>query len=365
MLLTAGVLLALVVGLAYANGGNDVSKGIATLVGSGVSDYRRAVLWGALWTVAGGLLAGLFASELVDTFSGQALLASQPDGSGFAIAVSCGAVGWLILATATGLPVSTTHALLGGLAGAAIAADGVSGLLWGAVARKAVLPLVLSPVLSLLLMALLLPRIRARAGRVGRYCVCLERRELALALPGGGTARTSALAPTTIRVGADCPPEVVGRLGVADGLHWLSAGLTCLSRGLNDTPKILALGVAAAPVVGVTQPALYLLAAVAMALGGFLSGARVTGTLAGRITPMTPVEGLAANLVTSALVASASGLGLPVSTTHVSSSAIIGLGVYHRGARWRTVLDIGVAWLITIPVAGGLAWAAFSIFGGG
>ncbi len=67
----AAIILALILGLAFANGANDVSKGIATLVGSGVTDYRRAVLWGSLWTVAGGVLAAFLGSELAATFSGR------------------------------------------------------------------------------------------------------------------------------------------------------------------------------------------------------------------------------------------------------------------------------------------------------
>ncbi len=354
------LLIALTLGLAYANGANDVSKGIATLVGSGVTNYRRAALWGTMWTIVGGVLAGLLVSGLVATFSGRAVLASVPVGGCFPVAVATGAIGWLAIATLTGLPVSTTHALLGGLCGAGIAAQGVSGVMWGAIGSKAALPLAVSPFLAIALMAALFPLIRLGFRRFERYCVCLERQELALAVPDGTAAMVSA-SPLTVIAGADCPPQVLTRVNLLDSLHWLSSGLTSLFRGLNDTPKILALGVTAAAAAGLSQPSLYVLVALAMGAGSYVAGARVTATLAGKITRMTPGEGFAANLVTSLLVASASGLALPVSTTHVSSSAIIGFGLYNRDVRWRTVIDMLFAWLVTIPVAAGIGWLAFSI----
>lgn len=354
------LLIALTLGLAYANGANDVSKGIATLVGSGVTNYRRAALWGTMWTIVGGVLAGLLASGLVATFSGQAILASAPVGGTFPVAVACGAIGWLAIATLTGLPVSTTHALLGGLCGAGIGAEGVSGVLWGTVGRKAALPLAVSPLLSLALMATLFPPIRIGFRRFQRYCVCLERQELAL-VAGGRAAGMVAASPLTVIAGADCPPRVVSRVNVLDSLHWLSSGLTSLFRGLNDTPKILALAVAGAAATGLSRPSLFVPVVLAMGAGSYLAGSRVTATLAGKITRMTPGEGFAANLVTSLLVASASGLALPVSTTHVSSSAIIGFGLYNHDVRWRTVIDMLSAWLVTVPVAAGIGWLAFSI----
>ena len=351
----AGVLVVLTVALGYANGANDVSKGIATLVGSGVSDYRRAVLWGTGWTMAGALLAGLLASGLVATFSGHALLSAAPLGSSFPAAVACGAIGWLVIATVAGLPVSTTHALVGGLCGAGVAMQGVSGVLWEAVAWKAALPLAVSPLLSLTLIGLLFPLIRRGFDRVERYCLCLERREPALIGPGGAAAMSS----TALRViaGADCPPQVMGRVTLLTSLHWLSAGLTNLFRGLNDTPKVLALSVASSVAAGLSTPVVSGMVALAMGAGSYLAGSRVTETLAAKVTRMTPGEGLGANLVTSLLVASASGLALPVSTTHVSSSAIIGIGLHTGDLRWRMVTEILLAWLVTLPVAAGLAWA--------
>jgi len=354
------LLLLLTLALAYANGANDASKGIATLVGAGVTDHRRAIAWGTLWTVAGGLCATLLTTGLVATFSGEGLLAGTATGPAFLTAVAGGAIGWLAIATRTGLPVSTTHALVGGLCGAGIAAAGADGVLWAAVGRKAALPLALSPVISLTLMTLLFPVIRLAFRRFEGYCVCLEQRPVALAAAPAGTVAIHSESLAVV-AGADCPPTVVSRVQVLDSLHWLSSGCTSFLRGLNDAPKILALGVTAAAADGVPLGGSYLLVAAAMGAGSYLAGARVTETLAGKVTHMTPGEGFAANLVTSILVAAASTVGLPVSTTHVSTSAIVGIGLHGRTVRWRTVRALLLGWVVTLPVAGLLAYLAYRL----
>jgi len=128
-------------------------------------------------------------------------------------------------------------------------------------------------------------------------------------------------------------------------------------------PKILAIGVAAAATTGYSVTTLCLLVAIAMGAGSYLQGLRVTRTLAERLTPMTPGEGFAANLVTSVLVAAASLLALPVSTTHVSSSAIVAIGLHNRHMQWHTVRDMLLAWLVTLPAAGVIAWVIHTALG--
>ncbi|MDP3775112.1 MAG: inorganic phosphate transporter, partial [Gemmatimonadales bacterium] len=142
----------------------------------------------------------------------------------------------------------------------------------------------------------------------------------------------------------------------------LSAGLTSLLRGLNDAPKMLALGLVAAA-GSVSGQSLYVLVALAMGAGSYVAGSRVTATLAGKVTKLSPDDGFAANLVTSVLVGAASGFSLPVSTTHVSSSAVIGVGMHRGNVRWRMVRDMALAWLVTVPLAGVVAAAAYSVAG--
>ncbi|HSB63740.1 MAG TPA: inorganic phosphate transporter [Thermoanaerobaculia bacterium] len=361
LLLMSLVLVLLTLGLAFANGANDVSKGIATLVGSGTTKYRAAVAWGTAWTLAGGLSAAFFSQGLVATFSGKGFLLNPPEGNALLLSVACGAIGWLLFATVTGLPVSTTHALAGALCGAGIAAAGSSGVAWAAVARKVALPLALSPVLSLVLMLVVSPVVLPIFRRFHRFCVCLERRETVLAT--AGSARTASLPTVDVVAASDCPPETLVRVGLLDSLHWTSAGATSFFRGLNDTPKILALGIAATAAYGVSAFGFYALVAVAMSLGSFLGGFRVTETLARKVTRIGHDDGLLANLTTSALVSAASFWALPVSTTHVSSGAIIGIGAESKesGLQWRTVREMLLAWAVTLPVAGLLAALTYRV----
>ncbi len=353
--------------LAFANGGNDVSKGVATLVGSGVSRLRAAVLWGTLWTVAGGLVAAFASQGLVATFSGKGLLGSAIPATTFLSAVAAGAIAWVLLASKTGLPVSTTHAIAGALAGAGIVAQGASQLHWSFIAKRVALPLGLSPLLSVALIYAIFPLLRRGVSRVETYCVCIERR---ITISGAGAVALSAASsaeipsPLVSRV-EDCEvsPAVAARLGAVDALHWLSSALTSAARGLNDTPKIVALAIAASSAGGISGLTFYAAVALAMGAGSLVSGFRVTETLARKVTPMSPAEGFCANLVTALLVGLASVVALPVSTTHVSSSAIIGIGL-RRGAatlRWATVGDMVLAWLVTVPAAALVAAGAYAI----
>ncbi len=355
-------LLGLTLALAFANGANDVSKGIATLVGSGVSNFRVAVAWGTVWTVAGGLLAVFASRGLVATFSGKGFLERPVTGLAFPAAVACGAAAWVFFAARTGLPVSTTHALAGAIAGSAIVREGVAALQWGAFARKIALPLALSPLLSVLLIYAVFPLLRRGLARAGTWCVCLERRELAVAA-GGPVLASIAVAPVVGSAEACASsPTIAARLSLVDGLHWLSSALTSLARGVNDTPKIVAIGLAASA-AGASEAPLYAAVAAGMGAGSLIAGLRVTETLARKVTAMSPAEGFAANAVTTAVVGLASYAALPVSTTQVASGAIIGIGL-HRGAwsiHWLTVRDILLGWLVTLPVAALAGGAAFAL----
>ena len=124
------LLLALGIFIAYVNGANDVSKGIATLVGSGLASFKRAILWGTVWTGIGAVAGALLSGAMINTF-GKALLT---DGTvptlPAAVATIIGAATWVAIATRTGLPVSTTHAIVGSIAGVATIAYGFDGFNW-------------------------------------------------------------------------------------------------------------------------------------------------------------------------------------------------------------------------------------------
>jgi PiT family inorganic phosphate transporter len=137
-----------------------------------------------------------------------------------------------------------------------------------------------------------------------------------------------------------------------DLLHFASAGAVSFARGLNDTPKIAALLL----IVGAldTRWSLVLMA-VAIAIGGLLNAHKVADTMSHKITGMNPGQGLAANLATAILVNTASIHGLPVSTTHVSVGALLGIGISTRQAKWKPVLNVILSWIITLPCAAALA----------
>jgi len=366
MSLAVGLLLFLALAaLAYANGANDVSKGVATLVGSGTSRYRQALVWGTAWTAAGSLAAGIFSRALIDTFS-KGIIGPHHQMSGtFLLAALIGAIIWVLLATWTGLPVSTTHAITGALCGAALAAFGWRGVLWTSLEHKVVFPLLFSPLVSLAGLWLLFPALRAALGPLDSKCACAEAR-LPVRSALTGIAVGDAALPA-VRVVIDhvdncrARTTTIAGIEIGDGLHWISSGLTSFARGLNDAPKIAALGVVPALTLGRDTTLLFILVALAMVFGSLKTGRRVTETLAEKITPMSTVEGLSANLVTGFLVAFASHWGLPVSTTHVSAAAIMGIGLRRneRVVRWKTVWSMLQAWVITLPACaalGGASW---------
>lgn len=354
------LLVLLTISVAFANGANDVSKGVATLVGAGLASERRAILWGTVWTALG-VGAALFVSQgLIAVFSGRGLLAAPPTTLAWPAAIAVAVIGWLVFATRAGLPVSTTHALVGGIVGAGAVAGGLSGINWLKVLNTAGLPLLVSPLISFALVFSVLPVMRQAFRRLGRYCVCVERRELAFA-PAVTSAAITLGPELHVIAGEDCPPEVLTRVNALDSMHWLSAGLISFARGLNDAPKILALGLVAGASLGLAQAPLMALVGAAMAMGSYVAGRRVTDTLGTRITPMSGPEALTANTVTSMLVGLASSFGMPVSTTHVATGTVIAVGLHRHAVRRRLVRHMLLAWVVTVPFSAALAAGAYML----
>ena len=128
--------LTLILVLSFANGTNDVSKAIATLVGSGITTYRTAIAWGSVWTMLGAGIAAVAATAMVKIFSSGFFQPNLAIPSALAPAILSGAFLWVLIASKAGLPVSTTHALTGSLAGAGLLAFGSEGLIWSTVLKK-------------------------------------------------------------------------------------------------------------------------------------------------------------------------------------------------------------------------------------
>lgn len=346
--------------LAYANGANDNFKGVATLYGSGVLDRRGALRLANTATLLGSLAALLLAGTLAAKFSGRGLVPDAVAGApNFVRSVALGAAATVLLATRLGLPISTTHALVGALLGAGLAAD-PAALSWAAAGRNFVGPLLTSPVLAVATAALLYPllhRARLGLGIERDDCLCVAETQSQPAGLSWWTAFTGKQ--------DSCRALYQGRaLGLSaqsmvDGLHVGSAALVSFARGLNDTPKIAALLLLAGAARG---PALVAVGA-GMLLGGLWGTRRVAERVSHGVTAMEPGPGSSANLSTALLVIGASALGSPVSTTHVSVGSMIGLGSVTGGARWRSIAGILAAWVGTLPLGAGLAWLAFHLIG--
>jgi|CXWL01.1.fsa_nt_gi PiT family inorganic phosphate transporter len=356
------LLLAAALLLAFANGANDNFKGFATVWGARTLSFRAASLWAAIATAAGSVASVVLAQGLIRQFSGKGLVSdtivADPN---FLAAVAVGAAVTVSGATRLALPISTTHALVGGLLGAGLAAGSVNA---GALAALFVAPLLLSPFASAALafaaQAVMGPRLRQTD------CLCLI--EGARASAGGGPlalARATAVSAVVARA-ETCERIVQPHLrfsvgAILDRVHIASAAIVCFARSVNDTPKLAAL-LFAAQGLGGAGPSI--LTGVAMVSGGLFFSRRVAETMSLKLNRLDPSQGLLANLVTSALVLSASTFALPVSTTHVAVGAITGAGVRAGTLDWSAVRQVLLSWVATLPAAALCAWLAFRSLAG-
>lgn len=362
--------------IAYANGANDNFKGVATLFGSNTATYRSAIALATITTLAGSLCSVYFAEALVHAFSGKGLVPDAVAASPyFLLSVAAGAGATVILATLLGLPISTTHALTGALAGTGLVAVGPQ-LNLAHLGSGFFAPLVLGPVLAVLLTIPLYRGSRALAGGLGirrESCICVGARQFVPVRQlqfNAALQRYTMAAPAgvDITVGAqkDCVEKYGGQLlgisgqSLVNGLHYLSAATVSFARGLNDTPKIVGLLL----VVEALHIELGVLAiATAMALGGLLSARKVAITMSKKISRMDDGQALAANIVTGLLVILASRYGLPVSTTHVSVGAISGIGLVNGSANKGVMGCILASWLLTLPVAAAIGVLLYTLLG--
>jgi PiT family inorganic phosphate transporter len=357
MLIVLVVLLAL---LAFANGANDNCKGIATLVGYGAAKPRQALIWAMISTAIGAGVSCQFAPGLLKSFSGGGLFAAGTEfTSAFWVCVLVGAFGWIIFATITGMPVSTTHAITGAMVGAGLLTFSGQTIQWSFLGMKFAVPLGLSPLLSLAVVYAISWPIGMVLSAVAARCVCVAPAVPVAAVTIGGQLQDGTAPAVVVGTEEECAQTgattVASTSAVANGVHWLSSGLVGFARGWNDAPKIAGLGLAA---LGGAWA--FGLVTVAMAAGGILAGRRVLETLSKKVTTMPLAESLTASMVTATLVSLASWSALPVSTTHVSTGAIVGAGLKHdaKAVKWGKVGEIVLSWLVTLPVAALLAAGA-------
>lgn len=350
--------------LAFSNGANDNFKGFATVWGSHSLSYKRALALATVATIAGGIASVALAHGLVEQFSGKGLVPDSVAASPlFILSVTLGAAAAVITATRIGMPVSTTHALLGALIGAGLA-SGWSTINLAALGSSFLLPLLASPVMAAALGIAAYGLLRRLRPEVDCACVIEDQR---LPISGGEMALTrSATSPRLIAapmVECDEMPGVAARLTIPatlDTIHILSASAICFARAVNDTPKLAALLIAAGAVGA--QPSAVLIA-VAMGIGGALLARRVAETMSLKINHLDHAQGISANLITAFLVIFASRWGLPVSTTHVSVGSISGVGARAGTLDWPALRAVLWSWVATLPFAAGFAWAAAMLLG--
>jgi len=302
--------------VAFTNGANANFKGVASLYGSGTTTLRTALYWGTATTLAGSVAAAFLSHGLISRFGGRGIV---PDSliqtPHFLAAVAIAAAATSFLATRLGFPVSTTHALVGGLCGAGLVGGG-SDVQFAVLGKLILYPLFFSPAVASIL----------------------------------GAATYLVLKGVKLAPGHRAP--------LLDALHVLSAGAASFARGLNDTPKMVALMVA---VPDMPLPWAFGLVSFAIAAGGLLDAEKVAETLGKKVTDMNPGQGFAASLVTATLVTTASLHSYPVSTTHVSVGSLLGIGVVTRQAKWKMIAEIMLAWISTVPCAALLGALAYFV----
>jgi inorganic phosphate transporter, PiT family len=358
--------------LAYSNGANDNFKGVASLYGCRAASYRTAIGWATVTTFAGSIASIFLAQALLKKFSGKGLV---PDGfvgsETFLLAVALGAAVTVILATRLGFPISTTHALTGAIVGCGIVAVGPA-VNFSALGKGFVLPLLLSPVLAIVLGALIyfaFRGLRLVCGIRKELCLCVGTEERIVTVPQPASilaVRTTRTVTLTVDEEENCRERYAGSMlgltaqQIMDGAHFLSAGVVSFARGLNDTPKIVAL-LLLLKWMDIRWG--FFAVALTMAAGGLLNARRIAETMSHKITALNHGQGFSANLTTGILVLLASCFGLPVSTTHVSVGALFGIGVVTGQANPRVMMNVALSWVITLPCAALIASVAYALLG--
>lgn len=361
------IILLAVLCLAYANGANDNFKGVATLFGSGTTDFKRALTWATVTTLLGSLTAVFLAGTLLKSFTGKGLVDPQIAATvNYGAAVALGAGLTVLLATKIGMPISTTHGLVGALIGAGWAAG--SAINYAKLGSGFFLPLIVSPFMALAVTLLLYPLLtftRKHWGVTSETCLCVGNTTVEVIPANGGTVSLERAEQLSVEVGdvVTCQSRYQGTMlgidaaSLLDRLHYLSAGMVSFARGLNDTPKIAAL-LLLTPAIGSFGSTA--LVGVAIAAGGIVSSRRVAETMSQNITSMNHGQGFTANFITSLIVIGASRMGLPVSTTHVSCGSLFGIGTVTRQANWSMIGKILGAWLVTLPLGAAIGAASYA-----
>jgi len=322
----------------FSNGFHDSANSIATIVGTRVLSPVAAVVWAASFNFLALFTIGTAVAKTV----GSGMIDVAIVNPNVILAALVGAIAWNLVTWAYGIPSSSSHALIGGYAGAAIAKSGWMAIVWGRKWIETLSFIVISPIVGLVVGLALMTAIywifrRTYPGKVDRLFRVMQLGSSALlsVAHGGNDAQKT--------------------MGIIVGLLVSVRGITAHQTGLlghlyvdsaNGVPFW----------VEVT-------AYTAMSLGTLFGGWRIVATMGRRITKLRPVGGFAAETAGAIAILGATSLGIPVSTTHTITGAIVGVGATTRlsAVRWGIARSIVWAWIVTIPAAGIMAAVAYWI----
>lgn len=309
----------------FTNGAHDCANAIATVVSTKVLTPRTAVILAAMLNLLGALLG----TEVAHTLGSGIVRPEVVTGSHILVlAALVGAIAWNSITWYFGIPSSSSHALIGGLMGAALAHAGAGSLNLLSIANKVILPLLVSPLAGFCMGLLLMGFISIAFFHVNR--------------------------------------SLVNRIFRKSQI--VSAGFMALSHGLNDAQKTMGVITLALLIFGqidsITVPLWVKLAcALAMAAGTAMGGWRIVKTMGHKIFKLEPVHGFAAETSAALVIGCASLFGAPVSTTHTITSCIFGVGSTKRlsAVRWGIAGNLIIAWVLTIPASATVGAISFFI----
>ncbi len=322
------VTIAVAVVFDFTNGFHDTANAIATSISTRAMSPHVAVGLSAVFNLVGAIITvAFFQAKVSNTIAST--LALKP---GLVVVMSAlfGAIAWNLITWYRGLPSSSTHALIGGLCGAGIAAaHGLGGVKWSALAKQ-VASLVISPPLGFMAAAIFAIILLTVIHRLGLRPAPVNR---------------------TLR-----------------GVQVLTSAFLSYSHGANDAQKTMAaitLALVAAGDIPKFQVPLWVvvLSATAIGFGTYAGGWRIIRTLGWSILKLEPATGMSAQLMGATVIQGATLIGLPVSTTHVITGSVMGVGASRNlsAVRWGLGASIVLAWIVTIPASAVIAWVAFAI----
>ncbi len=319
-------LIAVALAFDFLNGLHDAANSIATIVSTRVLRPHYAVAWAAFFNFIAFLFFGLHVAQTIGTGIVSAAIVDPR----VIFGALSGAIAWNLITWRVGIPSSSSHALVGGILGTGIAKAGVGAIVWSGLG-KTLFAIVLSPAIGMILAMVLMLAVSWTFSRTTPFKV-----------------------DTTFR-----------------SLQFVSASLYSLGHGGNDAQKTMGIIAVLLFSQGMLGDSFHvpfwvvLSCQAAMGLGTLFGGWRIVHTMGSKITRLTPMQGFCAETGGAITLFAATGLGVPVSTTHTITGAIVGVGAIRRtsAVRWGVASGIVVAWVLTIPASALIAALTFVLAG--